>query len=209
MSPWAVWIPRWMRFCSWPAPRSVRGGRSNNPMACLRQSSHPSVPSTGTVSAATTARKRRDSRSTQSAWKTRISTPKCGRRPCGSFVHATCRRPEYRGRTSPPTMHWYPRIQPAVYSISINGPYQASGPGDTPCRRRILVFRPATPGNPVRRLGFVYMPMGSQISNNLSWSSPTTPLPAEAHPRIVFERLFGDGGSAADRRRARSFEGGG
>jgi Protein of unknown function (DUF1552) len=38
--------------------------------------------------------------------------------------------------------------------------------------------------------------------NNLSWSSPTTPLPAEAHPRIVFERLFGEGGSAADRRAA-------
>jgi hypothetical protein len=36
--------------------------------------------------------------------------------------------------------------------------------------------------------------------NNLSWSSPTTPLPAEAHPRAVFERLFGDGGNAADRR---------
>ncbi len=35
--------------------------------------------------------------------------------------------------------------------------------------------------------------------NNLSWSSPTTPLPAEAHPRIAFERLFGDGGSSADR----------
>jgi hypothetical protein len=35
--------------------------------------------------------------------------------------------------------------------------------------------------------------------NNLSWSSPTTPLPAEAHPRIVFERLFGEGGSATDR----------
>jgi Protein of unknown function (DUF1552) len=35
--------------------------------------------------------------------------------------------------------------------------------------------------------------------NNLSWSSPTTPLPAEAHPRIVFERLFGQGGSPADR----------
>ena len=39
--------------------------------------------------------------------------------------------------------------------------------------------------------------------NNLSWSSPTTPLPAEAHPRLVFESLFGDGGSEADRRRAR------
>jgi hypothetical protein len=36
--------------------------------------------------------------------------------------------------------------------------------------------------------------------NNLSWSSPTTPLPAEAHPRVAFERLFGDGGSPADRR---------
>jgi len=36
--------------------------------------------------------------------------------------------------------------------------------------------------------------------NNLSWSSPTTPLPAEAHPRVVFERLFGDGGSASERR---------
>jgi Protein of unknown function (DUF1552) len=38
--------------------------------------------------------------------------------------------------------------------------------------------------------------------NNLSWSSPTTPLPAEAHPRIVFERLFGEGGTAAERRAA-------
>jgi hypothetical protein len=36
--------------------------------------------------------------------------------------------------------------------------------------------------------------------NNLSWSSPTTPLPAEAHPRNVFGRLFGDGGSASERR---------
>jgi Protein of unknown function (DUF1552) len=36
--------------------------------------------------------------------------------------------------------------------------------------------------------------------NCLSWSSPTTPLPAEAHPRVVFERLFGEGGNAAERR---------
>lgn len=35
--------------------------------------------------------------------------------------------------------------------------------------------------------------------NNLSWSTPTTPLPAEAHPRIVFETLFGEGGSPAER----------
>ena len=38
--------------------------------------------------------------------------------------------------------------------------------------------------------------------NNLSWSSPTTPLPAEAHPRVVFERLFGEGGSSEQRRKA-------
>ena len=38
--------------------------------------------------------------------------------------------------------------------------------------------------------------------NNLSWSSPTTPLPSEAHPRIVFERLFGEGGSVGERRAA-------
>ena len=38
--------------------------------------------------------------------------------------------------------------------------------------------------------------------NNLSWSSPTTPLPAEAHPRLVFESLFGEGGTPEQRRAA-------
>ncbi|MSV36142.1 MAG: DUF1552 domain-containing protein [Bryobacterales bacterium] len=38
--------------------------------------------------------------------------------------------------------------------------------------------------------------------NCLSWSTPTTPLPAEAHPRVVFERLFGEGGNATARRSA-------
>jgi hypothetical protein len=38
--------------------------------------------------------------------------------------------------------------------------------------------------------------------NNLSWSSPTTPLPAEAHPRLIFESLFGEGSNAAQRRLA-------
>jgi len=36
--------------------------------------------------------------------------------------------------------------------------------------------------------------------NTVSWRSATTPNPMEAHPRVVFERLFGDGGSAAQRR---------
>ena len=38
--------------------------------------------------------------------------------------------------------------------------------------------------------------------NNLSWSSPTTPLPAEAHPRLVFENLFGEGGTPPERQAA-------
>jgi hypothetical protein len=35
--------------------------------------------------------------------------------------------------------------------------------------------------------------------NTLAWSTPTTPLPTEANPRVVFERMFGDGGSLAER----------
>jgi len=39
----------------------------------------------------------------------------------------------------------HPRIQPAIYEVSILGPFDAKGPGDTPSRRRILVSHPATP----------------------------------------------------------------
>jgi len=35
--------------------------------------------------------------------------------------------------------------------------------------------------------------------NTLSWRSETQPMPTENNPRIVFERLFGDGGTAAER----------
>ena len=36
--------------------------------------------------------------------------------------------------------------------------------------------------------------------NTLSWKTPTEPLPMEINPRIVFERLFGRPGTAAQRR---------
>ncbi|MFN0169837.1 MAG: DUF1592 domain-containing protein [Bryobacteraceae bacterium] len=42
-------------------------------------------------------------------------------------------------------MDRHPRIQPAIYSLSVLGPYETKGPGDTPSRRRILVCRPASP----------------------------------------------------------------
>jgi hypothetical protein len=44
-------------------------------------------------------------------------------------------------------MDRHPRITPAVYSITINGPYGEQRPGDTPSRRRIFVCRPAAGGD--------------------------------------------------------------
>jgi hypothetical protein len=41
--------------------------------------------------------------------------------------------------------HRHPRQQPAVYQVSITGPYEATGPGDTPSRRRLFVRQPDGP----------------------------------------------------------------
>src|SRR5829696_8306876 len=43
-----------------------------------------------------------------------------------------------------------------------------------------------------RDYGCIYM-------NTLSWATPTTPMPMEINPRKVFERMFGQGGSATER----------
>jgi hypothetical protein len=40
-------------------------------------------------------------------------------------------------------------------------------------------------------------------ANTISWASPTTPLPMEIDPRVVFERLFGDGATPEERLRRR------
>jgi hypothetical protein len=42
-------------------------------------------------------------------------------------------------------MHRHPRQTPAIYQVSINGPYAAKGPGNTPSRRRIFVCQPTNP----------------------------------------------------------------
>jgi hypothetical protein len=39
-------------------------------------------------------------------------------------------------------MHRHPRLSPAIYQVSINGPYNARGPGDTASRRKILIATP-------------------------------------------------------------------
>jgi hypothetical protein len=40
--------------------------------------------------------------------------------------------------------------------------------------------------------------------NTISWRTPTAPLPMEVNPQTVFERLFGDGGTAEERARRRA-----
>jgi mono/diheme cytochrome c family protein len=64
----------------------------------------------------------------------------------GSSLLETARRPYQAHFNS----YRHPRIQPAVYTISIIGPYAATGPGDTPSRRRIFVSRPANAGDEER-----------------------------------------------------------
>ena len=39
----------------------------------------------------------------------------------------------------------HPRLQPAVYEVSITGPYDAAGPGRTASREQVFICRPATP----------------------------------------------------------------
>jgi hypothetical protein len=40
---------------------------------------------------------------------------------------------------------------------------------------------------------------GCAYTNSTSWLTPNTPLPHERDPRVVFQRLFGDGGNASAR----------
>jgi mono/diheme cytochrome c family protein len=58
-----------------------------------------------------------------------------------SLVLESARQPSHARFNS----YRHPRVQPAIYSVSIIGPYGPGSPGDTPSRRRIFVARPAGP----------------------------------------------------------------
>ncbi len=49
------------------------------------------------------------------------------------------------------------------------------------------------------RVGNCEVGYSCQYLYTISWRTPTTPLPMENNPRVVFERLFGEGGTAAER----------
>ena len=59
-----------------------------------------------------------------------------------SFLVETQRKP-YQARFN---FYRHRRVQPAIFSITITGPYASSGPGETPSRDRIFVCRPASAG---------------------------------------------------------------
>lgn len=58
-----------------------------------------------------------------------------------SSLLETARQP-YNARFN---LHRHPRTAPAVYQVSVTGPFGAKGPGDTPSRRRIFVTTPKNP----------------------------------------------------------------
>jgi len=58
-----------------------------------------------------------------------------------STALAETERQPYQARFN---MDRHPRIQPALYSISVTGPFGGPAAGDTPSRRRIFACRPAT-----------------------------------------------------------------
>jgi hypothetical protein len=43
--------------------------------------------------------------------------------------------------------HRHPRLSPAVFQVTITGPFDAKGPGDTPSRRRLFVSYPKAPSD--------------------------------------------------------------
>jgi mono/diheme cytochrome c family protein len=57
---------------------------------------------------------------------------------------AETRRQPYQAHYN---LHRHPRRTPAVYQVTITGPYNARGHGDTPSRRRVFVCQPTGPAD--------------------------------------------------------------
>jgi mono/diheme cytochrome c family protein len=82
----------------------------------------------------------------------------------------------------------HPRIQPAVYSVSIVGPYGAATPGDSPSRRRIFGSRPAGSAEDARAA----KPILSALMKR-AYRRPVTDADLQG-PLAVFEKGRANGG---------------
>jgi Protein of unknown function (DUF1592)/Protein of unknown function (DUF1588)/Protein of unknown function (DUF1585)/Protein of unknown function (DUF1587)/Protein of unknown function (DUF1595)/Cytochrome C oxidase, cbb3-type, subunit III len=87
-------------------------------------------------------------------------------------------------------LHRHPRLSPAVYQISITGPYGASAAGDTPSRRRIFSSRPKQPAEEeacARRILSGLM--------RRAYRRPVTAADLQTPMRLFREARHADGGS--------------
>jgi hypothetical protein len=85
-------------------------------------------------------------------------------------------------------MDRHPRIQPALYSVTVNGPFNPTGPGDTPSRQRIFVCTPAKPADEeacARRIFSVTM--------KRAYRRPITETDLHAPLRLYREARKGEG----------------
>jgi mono/diheme cytochrome c family protein len=85
-------------------------------------------------------------------------------------------------------MDRHPRVHPAVYSLTVNGPYNATGPGDTPSRRLIFLCRPSSASEEE--------PCATRILSRLmgrAYRRPVTPADLQAPMRFFRETRGKDG----------------
>ncbi|MBD3672739.1 MAG: DUF1592 domain-containing protein [Planctomycetaceae bacterium] len=88
-------------------------------------------------------------------------------------------------------MYRHPRLTPAIYQLSINGPFEVNGPGETPSRRKIFSCRPETPKqaeNCARKILSRLM--------RVAIRRPTTEEDLE-RPMTLFRETFGEEGFEA------------
>jgi mono/diheme cytochrome c family protein len=101
-----------------------------------------------------------------------------------SLLLETARQP-YRARFN---SYRHPRVQPAIYSISIIGPYETKGPGDTPSRRRIFGPRADHDGRSAKRVLAALM--------RRAYRRPVTDADLQG-PLDLYRKAHADGGFEA------------
>jgi mono/diheme cytochrome c family protein len=101
-----------------------------------------------------------------------------------SLLSETTRRP-YQARFN---SYRHPRIQPAVFSVSIIGPFGAAAPGDTPSRRRIFGSRPRSDGPEERAAARILTALMKR-----AYRRPVTNADLE-RPLALFDKSRAEGG---------------
>lgn len=92
--------------------------------------------------------------------------------------------------------HRHPRLSPALYQISIIGPYHDEGPGDSPSRRRIFIRGPTGPGDEETRARAILGSLMHRAYRRPVLESDFT-KPLELHRRARAEGDFDAGIEAA------------